>query len=65
VAHGCPPELEAAVVRHPAGADPRASLELAAQIRAQQLLLSQVARNVRQEHSFEARARELVGVLNR
>jgi hypothetical protein len=51
-------------VRHPAGADPRASLDRAAQIRAQQLLLSQVALSVRQEHSFEARARELVGVLN-
>lgn len=64
VAPDCPPELEAAVVRHPAGADPRASLDRAAQIRAQQLLLSQVALSVRQEHSFEARARELVGVLN-
>jgi hypothetical protein len=63
VAPGCPPELEPAVVRHPPGADPRASLERAAAIRAQPLALSQVARCVRHAHSFEARARELLAVL--
>jgi hypothetical protein len=63
VAPGCPPELEAAVVRHPSSADPRASLEQAAQIRSQPQLLSRIARHVRQAHSFEARAQQLLAQL--
>ena len=63
VAPGCPPELEAAVVHHPPGADPHTSLERAAAIRAQPLLLSRVARCVRQQHSFQNRARELLAGL--
>jgi hypothetical protein len=63
VAPGCPPELEAAVVRHPHGTDPRASLERACELRAQPLLLSRVARCVRQRHSFAARARQLLACL--
>ncbi|MBM5786087.1 MAG: glycosyltransferase family 1 protein [Cyanobacteria bacterium K_DeepCast_35m_m1_288] len=64
VAPGCPPDLEAAVVRHPDGADPRASLEQARALRAQPLLLSRVARCVRQQHSFVARARQLLACLS-
>lgn len=64
VAPGCPPDLEAAVVRHPDGADPRASLEQARALRAQPLLLSRVARCVRQQHSFVARARQLLASLS-
>ena len=64
VAPGCPPELEPAVVRHPPGADPRQSLEHACGIRSNPLLLRQIARCVRREHSFEARAGELVEKLN-
>ncbi|MEB3352695.1 MAG: glycosyltransferase [Cyanobacteriota bacterium] len=60
VAPNCPPELEPAVVHHPEGADPQTSLEEATSIRCNPLLLSQIARWVRREHSFEARARELV-----
>jgi len=63
VAPGCPPELEAAVVRHPNGTDPRASLERARDLRTQPLLLSRVARCVRQQHSFVARARQLLAGL--
>ena len=62
-APGCPPELLPAVVCHRPGSDPRASLELATALRAQPLLLSQVARTVRQEHSFVARARQLLAEL--
>ena len=64
VAPGCPPELEAAVVHHPHGADPRANLERACDLRAQPLLLSRVARCVRQQHSFVARALELLAGLD-
>lgn len=64
VAPGCPPELEAAMVRHPDGADLRASLERARALRAQPLLLSRVARCVRQQHSFVARARQLLAGLS-
>ncbi len=64
VVPGCPPDLEAAVVRHPDGADPRASLEQARALRAQPLLLSRVARCVRQQHSFVARARQLLAGLS-
>jgi len=63
VAPGCPAELEAAVVRHPTSADPRASLEQAAQIRCQPLLLSRIARHVHQAHSFQARAQQLLAEL--
>ncbi len=63
-APNCPPELDPAVVRHPEGADPQTSLEEAASIRCNPLLLSRIARCVRREHSFEARARELVEKLN-
>ncbi|MFM7648014.1 MAG: glycosyltransferase [Cyanobium sp.] len=63
VAPGCPPELEDAVVRHPNGTDPRASLEQARDLRAKPLLLSRVARCVRQQHSFVARARQLLAGL--
>ncbi len=59
-APGCPPELEPAVVLHAAGSDPRASLERAAALRAQPQRLARVARTVRLEHSFEARARQLL-----
>ncbi|MBM5825619.1 MAG: hypothetical protein FJ054_09725 [Cyanobacteria bacterium M_surface_10_m2_119] len=64
IAPGCPPDLEAAVVRHPDSADPRASLEQARALRAQPLLLSRVARCVRQQHSFVARARQLLAGLS-
>ena len=62
-APGCPPELMPAVVCHRPGSDPCVSLELATALRAQPLLLSQVARTVRQEHSFVARARQLLAEL--
>jgi len=64
VAPGCPPELEDAVVRHPTGTDPSASLEQARDLRAKPLLLSRVARCVRQQHSFVARARQLLARLS-
>ena len=51
------------MVCHRPGSDPRVSLELATALRAQPLLLSQVARTVRQEHSFVARARQLLAEL--
>lgn len=63
VAPGCPPELEPAVIRHTAGSDPHTSLEQARALRAQPLLLQRIARAVRQEHSFEARARQLLTAL--
>ena len=63
-APGCPPELEQAVVRHPPDADPQLSLEQANAIRSNPLLLSQIARSVRREHSFAARARELMEKLS-
>ena len=59
-APGCPPELEPAVIRHPPGSDPRTSLQRAVALRAQPLLLGRLARTVRQEHSFGARARQLL-----
>ncbi|MEB3202126.1 MAG: glycosyltransferase [Synechococcus sp.] len=62
-APGCPPELEPAVIRHPPGSDPRASLQRAVALRAQPLLLGRLARTVRQEHSFGARARQLLARL--
>jgi len=64
VAPGCPPELEDAVVRHPTGTDPSASLEQACDLRAKPLLLSRAARCVRQQHSFVARARQLLARLS-
>jgi hypothetical protein len=63
-APGCPPELEPAVIRHAPGSDARASLEKARALRAQPLLLQRIARTVRQEHSFEARARQLLAQLD-
>jgi len=60
VAPDCPAELEAAVVCHPVGANPISSLERALAIRGQGSLLGDVARQVREHHSFEARARQLV-----
>jgi glycosyltransferase involved in cell wall biosynthesis len=62
-APGCPPELERAVIRHTPSSDARASLEQARALRAQPLLLQRIARTVRQEHSFEARARQLLAAL--
>jgi hypothetical protein len=60
VAPGCPAELEPAVICHPAGGDPTASLERAMAARGRGSLLSVVAGQVREHHSFEARARQLV-----
>ena len=65
VAPGCPAELEPAVVCHPVGADPTSSLERAMAIREQGSVLREVARQVREHHSFEARARLLVEQLVR
>jgi hypothetical protein len=65
VAPGCPAELEAAVVCHPVGGDPTSSLERAMAVRGQASLLSEVARQVREHHSFEARARQLTEQLVR
>lgn len=62
-APGCPPELEPAVVVHPAGGDPITSLERAADLRAQPRQLIGIARAVRTRHSFEVRARELLNGL--
>jgi hypothetical protein len=63
VAPSCPPAMEPGVVRHSAGSDARQSLEMAAEIRARPLLLCQVARSVRREHSFDARAKALIAAL--
>lgn len=63
VAPGCPAELQPAVVCHSPGSDAQVSLARAREIRAQPLLLSRIARCVRQQHSFEARARSLVMAL--
>jgi hypothetical protein len=63
MARGCPPELAEAVVPHAGGADARASLEQAVEIRARPTLLNQVARRVREAHSFEVRARALLAEL--
>jgi hypothetical protein len=60
VAPGCPAELMAAVVCHSVGTEPTATLERAVAVREQSALLSQVARQVREHHSFQARARQLV-----
>jgi hypothetical protein len=59
-APGCPLELEPAVVRHPAGSSPQRSLEQVRAIRANPLLLAEVARQVRTRHSFAARAAQLL-----
>lgn len=60
VAPGCPPDLETAVVRLPAGGDPERCLDTVLSLRADPLLLTEVARQVRRQHSFTARARELL-----
>jgi hypothetical protein len=65
VAPGCPAELEAAVICHPVGGDPTSSLERAMAVRGQASLLNEVARQVREHHSFEARARQLTEQLVR
>jgi hypothetical protein len=65
VAPGCPPELEPAVVCHPAGGSAQGCLDQVRALRANPLLLAAVARQVRNCHSFAARAglllRELGG----
>jgi hypothetical protein len=60
VAPGCPTELEPAVVRQSSDGNPLQSLEKVHRLRANPLVLADVARLVRQRHSFMARARELL-----
>jgi hypothetical protein len=60
VAPGCPAGLETAVICHGVDSDPSTSLEQALALRNQASLLSEVARQVREHHSFERRARQLV-----
>lgn len=64
VAPGCPLELEPAVVRHRVGRDSaNLTLERVRELRSQPSLLMQVAREVRHQHSFEARVRTLLQAL--
>jgi hypothetical protein len=65
-APGCPPELEAAVIRHRPGFDPpQRSLERARALQAQPELLMALARQTRRRHSFEARVAQLLAALGR
>ena len=63
VAPGCPPELESGVIRHPPGSDAEASLARARELRGDQPRLAAVAAAVAERHSFDARAAELLTVL--
>jgi hypothetical protein len=63
VAPGCPPELEAAVIRLGPGDDPRQALARARELRGQSAKLAAVAGEVRDRHSFGARAEKLLRVL--
>lgn len=60
-APGCPSELLPGVILHQPGQDdPAQSLEKAKQLRRQPEILLEVARRVRQSHSFAARAKTLL-----
>jgi len=60
----CPPELLPGVILHQPGRDdPAAAIQAARQLRQQPKLLLQVARSVRRNHSFSARAEALMGHL--
>jgi len=63
VAPGCPPELEPGVIRHPPGSDAQATLERARELRDNRQQLAAVAAAVAERHSFDARAGELLRVL--
>lgn len=63
VAPGCPPELESGVIGHPPGSDAEASLERARELRGDQPRLAAVAAAVAEHHSFDARAGELLALL--
>lgn len=65
VAPGCPAELEPAVIRHQEGDDPHRTLERAQALRRDVALMGQVAEAVRERHSFEARAKTLLRILDR
>jgi hypothetical protein len=60
VAPDCPPELAAGVILQSPTDNPATSLERARRLRAEPDRLMQIARRVRQQHSFQARAQQLL-----
>ncbi|MFO8236945.1 MAG: glycosyltransferase [Prochlorococcaceae cyanobacterium] len=63
VAPGCPPELEAGVIRHHPGSDALDSLDRARELRADRQRMAAVAAAVASRHSFEDRAAVLLELL--
>ncbi|MCU0530082.1 MAG: glycosyltransferase [Cyanobium sp. Prado107] len=63
-APGCPPELEAGIIRHRPGSDPVASLTLAETLRNDHERMARVAAAVREQHSFDVRALSLLEALD-
>ncbi|MCP9928002.1 glycosyltransferase [Cyanobium sp. CH-040] len=63
VAPGCPPELEAGVIRMGPGDEPEEALARARALRRDHHTLAAVAAAARERHSFAARAEALRGVL--